>query len=215
MTALNGEPVSQQEAIDEKNLQLEPVSKKQGWKILEDMDSLPLMKSGYSLEADMKFGWRPSIKGKVLPIPLVFDVEDEFFALDHYIDIRNPKRGCYPTIYQGWRPSDSLKLHKKLLANQHKYHGSEYPFKMPGELPSMVQKLLDQQMMERVGVNRNDDGDDRWSGMANSFKSRYESGEILQFDSAFECGNLDRVVMVTPNEYDLYMRPDTNVRGHH
>ena len=31
----------------------------------------------------------------------------------------------------------------------------------------------------------------------------------------FESGNLDRVVMVTPNEYDLYMRPDTNNRGHH
>ena len=38
---------------------------------------------------------------------------------------------------------------------------------------------------------------------------------VLQFDSLFECGNLDRVVMVNPNEYDLYMRPDTNTRGHH
>jgi hypothetical protein len=33
--------------------------KKTGWKMLENMDSLPLMKSGYSLESDMKFGWRP------------------------------------------------------------------------------------------------------------------------------------------------------------
>jgi hypothetical protein len=31
----------------------------------------------------------------------------------------------------------------------------------------------------------------------------------------FESGNLDRVVMISPNEYDLYMRPDTNNRGHH
>ena len=31
----------------------------------------------------------------------------------------------------------------------------------------------------------------------------------------FESGNLDRVVMVSPTEYDLYMRPDTNNRGHH
>ena len=43
------------------------------WKALEDLDSLPLIKSGYSLEADMKFGWKPRIKGKVLPIPLIFD----------------------------------------------------------------------------------------------------------------------------------------------
>lgn len=42
-----------------------------------------------------------------------------------------------------------------------------------------------------------------------------EDGEILQFESSFESGNLDRVVMVTPTEYDLYMRPDTNARGHH
>jgi hypothetical protein len=31
----------------------------------------------------------------------------------------------------------------------------------------------------------------------------------------FESGNLDRVVMVSSNEYDLYMRPDSNNRGHH
>lgn len=46
-------------------------------------------------------------------------------------------------------------------------------------------------------------------------KSLYSSGEVLSFDSNFECGNLDRVVMTSPNEYDLYMRPDTNSQGHH
>ena len=46
-------------------------------------------------------------------------------------------------------------------------------------------------------------------------EQRVESGEILSFDSMFESGNLDRVVMVSPTEYDLYMRPDTNTRGHH
>lgn len=39
--------------------------------------------------------------------------------------------------------------------------------------------------------------------------------EILIFDSKFECGNLDKVVMVNANEYDLYMRVDSNTRGHH
>lgn len=41
------------------------------------------------------------------------------------------------------------------------------------------------------------------------------AGEVLSFDSNFESGNLDRVVMLSPNEYDLYMRPDTNSQGHH
>lgn len=47
------------------------------------------------------------------------------------------------------------------------------------------------------------------------YAKKAEMGECLQFESAFESGNLDRVVMVGPNEYDLYMRADTNVRGHH
>jgi hypothetical protein len=37
----------------------------------------------------------------------------------------------------------------------------------------------------------------------------------LKFDSIFEGGNLDMVIKVKPWEYDLYMRVDTNTRGHH
>ena len=109
-----------------------------GWRGLENLDSLPLMKSGYSLEADMKFGWKPRIKGKVLPIPLIFDVEDEYFTLEHYFDPRDPRRGKHPTIFSGWRPADSLKMYKRLLNNANKHHGTEFPFKIPGELPPAV-----------------------------------------------------------------------------
>lgn len=108
------------------------------WKGLEKLDSLPLMKSGYSIEADMKFGWKPRIKGKVMPIPLTYDLEDDYFTLDHVIDPRDPRKGNYPTIYQGWRPADSLKMYRRILANKHKYHGSDFNFKMPGDLPMAV-----------------------------------------------------------------------------
>jgi hypothetical protein len=37
----------------------------------------------------------------------------------------------------------------------------------------------------------------------------------IDFDAMFESGNLDRVVMISDKEYDLYMRPDTNTRSHH
>lgn len=37
----------------------------------------------------------------------------------------------------------------------------------------------------------------------------------LVFDSAFESGNLDMVLKTKPMCYDLYMRVDTNTRGHH
>lgn len=36
----------------------------------------------------------------------------------------------------------------------------------------------------------------------------------LTFDSNFESGNLDAVIKVADNEYDLYLRIDTNTRGH-
>ncbi|KAM3147801.1 hypothetical protein pb186bvf_000129 [Paramecium bursaria] len=36
----------------------------------------------------------------------------------------------------------------------------------------------------------------------------------LEFDSSFECGNLDRVDKIGLNEYNLYMRIDTNSIGH-
>ena len=94
------------------------------------------MKRGYSLEADMKFGWKPQVKGKVLPIPFVFDSEDHLFNLPHYADIAMKKK--QPVIYQGWRPADSFKMYRKILANNHPYHGSDFQFKVPSELPPAI-----------------------------------------------------------------------------
>jgi cytosolic carboxypeptidase protein 2/3 len=36
----------------------------------------------------------------------------------------------------------------------------------------------------------------------------------LRFDSNLECGNLDLVVSVADNEFDLYLRVDSNTKGH-
>ena len=43
---------------------------------------------------------------------------------------------------------------------------------------------------------------------------KFKASEELRFDSSFESGNLDAVYKVLPWEYDLYMRVDTNTRGH-
>lgn len=40
------------------------------------------------------------------------------------------------------------------------------------------------------------------------------SRDELHFDSDFECGNLDLAVRVGEEEYDLFMRVDSNTRGH-
>ena len=37
----------------------------------------------------------------------------------------------------------------------------------------------------------------------------------LIFDSNFESGNLDLVLKKKEGEYDLFMRVDTNTKGHH
>ena len=37
----------------------------------------------------------------------------------------------------------------------------------------------------------------------------------LHFNSHYECGNLDVAVQIRDAEYDLYMRVDSNTRGHH
>jgi cytosolic carboxypeptidase protein 2/3 len=42
-----------------------------------------------------------------------------------------------------------------------------------------------------------------------------EISKELTFDSNFESGNLDTVIKKKDYEYDLFMRVDTNTRGHH
>jgi len=110
------------------------------------MESLPLMKTGYSLEADMKFGWKPAVAGKVLPIPLAFDLQDDYFELDHF----SAQKKLLPEIFRGWRPEDSLKMHRKLLSITNRHHGSEYPFKLPPNLPLGAQKLAGQKMKQKL-----------------------------------------------------------------
>lgn len=43
---------------------------------------------------------------------------------------------------------------------------------------------------------------------------RVKNGESLLFDSNFESGNLDAAIKVDDFEYDLFMRVDTNTKGH-
>lgn len=43
---------------------------------------------------------------------------------------------------------------------------------------------------------------------------RLDEDRILVFDSNFESGNLDRVSIVSLNEYNLFLSPDTNTKGH-
>lgn len=50
----------------------------------------------------------------------------------------------------------------------------------------------------------------KFLGMNPIFKESVE----YQFDSYFESGNLDFVIQTDQNEFDLYLKPDTNTKGH-
>jgi hypothetical protein len=43
---------------------------------------------------------------------------------------------------------------------------------------------------------------------------RVKKNNSLVFDSNFESGNLDAAIKVDDCEYDLFMRVDTNTKGH-
>lgn len=62
----------------------------------------------------MALGWRPKIQSKAGPIPLNFDLE--------YIPVRcnQVTHEEYPTIYHGFRPSDSMEMHE-LFSSQGSY----------------------------------------------------------------------------------------------
>ncbi len=42
----------------------------------------------------------------------------------------------------------------------------------------------------------------------------YEFSKNIQFNSIFEGGNIDVVIQITQSEFDLYMKVDSNSRGH-
>lgn len=146
------------------------------------LSKVPLIDGQYSMAPDMQFGWRPKFMGAGSPIPLDFTLDQapvcENIATGHE----------FPTIYHGYRPKDSLVMHKAFSGI------NSYPFQFS---PTYN------------GVSAGGKRDTRdFTGM-NPHKT-----DELTFDSRFESGNLDRVVKTKANEYDLYMRADANTRGH-
>lgn len=150
---------------------------------------LPLVKLGdYSLEPDMLFGWRPKVTSQGGPIPLRFDHEELPIA-------ENPMTETpYPVIYYGARPKDSIEMHLQIT------NEGTYPFPINPVMMANYNSLLKYANKRKprpfVGM----------SPVVNSNE--------LRFNSLFESGNLDTVVKIKEDEYDLYMRADANTRGH-
>lgn len=101
-----------------------------------------------------------------------------------------PTKGC---IYYGFRPEDSLELHEM-------YSGKDsYPFTVDITVKQAykIVKKKNPKKETRPFVGMKVDADE----------------DVLVFDSKFESGNLDKVSRVKENEYDLYIRNDSNTYG--
>ena len=123
---------------------------------------------------------------KFLKSPILLYYND-----DLYIDLF--KKSC-PIVYQGFRPKDSFGFHSDLTDNSH----NSYPF-----------DFSDKSLAAYNFLNKNKATQVEPMGML-----KEAPPNSLIFDSKFEGGNLDQVVMTGPYEYDLYMRPDTNTGTH-
>ncbi|CAD8110508.1 unnamed protein product [Paramecium sonneborni] len=88
-------------------------------------------------------------------------------------------------VYLGYRPNDAMQFHKQFSAQ------SNYSYKNTKNIK--VKSSQNQQIF--VGMNPNND---------------YQ----IKFNSLFESGNLDIAIQKSEFEYDLYMRVDTNTKGH-
>ena len=91
----------------------------------------------------MKDGWKPEKKVYAVPIPLRFKDKDMDSAeMQLASKMNHPLSGT--VLYQGFRPKDSIVLHKEFLLN---YKGgliqSQYPFNFPQNMNSEVSKWLE------------------------------------------------------------------------
>ncbi|OMJ93691.1 hypothetical protein SteCoe_3255 [Stentor coeruleus] len=123
---------------------------------------------------------------KFIKTPILLYYNDEL-----YIDLY---KKSYPIIYQGYRPKDSFAFHSELTDNS----SDCYPF-----------DFTDKSLTAYAFLNKNKPIHSELVGM-----TKEAPVGCLHFDSKFESGNLDQVVMLNPYEYDLYMCPDTNTGSH-
>ncbi|CAD8097392.1 unnamed protein product [Paramecium primaurelia] len=103
---------------------------------------------------------------------------------DHLIEFYN-QNDPNKIVYLGYRPNEAMQFHKQFSAQSN--------YKMKNSKNYKVKQSQNQQLF--VGMNPNFEYD-------------------IKFNSQFESGNLDLAIQKSELEYDLYMRVDTNTKGH-
>lgn len=147
----------------------------------------PLIEGSYFLEPEELFGMKYALMHEGWPIPLKF--YSNFPIVDHPIPGKK-----YQIIYTCYRPIDTYILHK-YFSSMKFYSYNIDPIKV------QISALTSNMNINRTPEKR------PFVGMRPGI-----APNLLQFDSKFENGNLDRVVVISDKEYDLYIRSDTNSR---
>lgn len=136
----------------------------------------------------------------VAPIPIV--MEDQLSDTVREVFEHNSEelKSSYSLVYRGFRPRDSYLLHSSFSSP------NTYDFKSGGMFLSKYQiwsSYFYGKSCSTAEVNP----------VSNVDKGCFQSPP-LSFDSFFESGNLDLAVRIGEREYDLFMRADSNTRGH-
>ena len=106
--------------------------------VVDDAPAQPLFRSGISMAADMKLGWKPKSQYSGAPIPLFYDFEEFKVSLDGL-----GPRARVP-IYLGPRIHNSLLVHRafarKIIDEE---TSAAYKFKFPPKPPQSKQKRVE------------------------------------------------------------------------
>ncbi|CDW85188.1 zinc carboxypeptidase family protein [Stylonychia lemnae] len=208
----------------------------------EQVTPLPLVQKGvYSLESDIKLGWRPKEMTKpkyafeVPPVVAFRYPEDDIFSSKQQLQQTNlreqKKRGSSAIILPNLVTQEASKESYK---NSEQFQSQET--KQPKNQKQMtiedyIKNIMYQGFRPRDSLEIHESFRQKFytfdfpqyqnlkkpnvqdiSSMFNKDLNTEKSP--LKFDSFFEAGNLDRVVKVNDFQYDLFLRPDTNTNGY-
>lgn len=136
--------------------------------------------------------WIPK-RGVVCPVPLNFDNPVTNHIIDHLLKGANMDR----VVYIGKRHNNTYAAHASLAHNyRFKYAHVEKEAHMIAYFKGLRETFKNGKTFSFYGMNPD------------------LADHQLQFDSDFECGNLDLAVRTEPYCYDLYLRVDSNTHGH-
>ena len=143
-----------------------------------------LKTTDFSIQNDLFFGWKPNI-GIKNPFPLFYN--DKLM-----MNLEN----CRKFIYKGFRPVHSYRLHEFFCGGEGKYPYTSKSFRL--YMNEDIKKLLKMKVEHDLPVVRG---------------CSLGMGKVT-FDSFFESGNCDMVFENFPMRFDVYLRVDSNTRGH-